>query len=217
MKPAIYAVPIFLCLAVGILPRNAKASDAINHDTYVLHDTGLTAYSQFDSLDSTGCISTRSYVNAYTLNGILTSRIVGVLRLDYDTPFFSIVLESTDVCLGVPTRRIDAWGTLPTADFQINQMVSAHLRRSLLVHDEIGGTMVPLVIDLTWTGTGAPATDTVVRETDGTLFSLIGPAQVRSASVKGSISDGINEYAQHNLYSILARTRDAAVYSRVTP
>lgn len=143
-----------------------------------------------------------AYASATTTDGCITTWInVSFAESRYQNPPGSpdagatvlVYVSQFDWCQY--TSLLDAFGesVLPQSAFEINgSLQSAHLSTTIQAFDSSSGTAIPIVVDLTWNGTGSPTRSHYSNWARYPTYSYRSRSngEYRYADVSGSIAAG---------------------------
>jgi len=180
----------------------------------VLFIKGANASADFSSIDSSGCVTTTVHVEA----GSEVIRDPNAVPPTLATVGAYLVITRVDSCLATTS----VWqGFSDTVTYTYDRrLTQAHLTGTVVACDpDTGVSCLTLSVDLTWSGFGPAA---IVRDKTRTIsgeFLLITRlrAELRSAVVTGTVSDGTTNYTpapSYAGYMAWATTREVTVHRR---
>ena len=139
-----------LLLSLVAFAFSTSAHAAASGSTFVVRFHGLSAFADFDSFSSDGCIETFVFVDG-TQNGTSLEADVFISQVNNcaTTP-----LSGGGGGCG-PTALLCAFGTTFSPAFQVSKsLASASLSATISVFDSVSNTTFNVSVSTTWTATG---------------------------------------------------------------
>jgi hypothetical protein len=147
---------------------------------------GASVVASFSSFDPLTCVNTSVSLSAYETEGQSSGAPVAGGQVVVNIYIYND-------CELTESLAVLAFAEIAPGELQVNGPAhSATLQKSLVVHDDVSGSLVPLTIDLTWNANGEPTRSVshqkYLTPTGRTTVHV--RAVERNADVVGSISAG---------------------------
>jgi len=184
MKRLVLSVAVLLSMLVTALPAHAAGAETL-HFSF----RGLEAEAFFDSVD--GCVETS--VDVFAVDG-RTKSGPGQPAAESVAAIF---ISQFDVCTGGLLLAADGFATLTPNQFQIDkQLTAATLNATIEVTDFVSGTVFPVDVSVSWTGTGAIVTvkDRFHLTAPGFKVNSRFDGTTRDATASGTVSNGTTNF-----------------------
>jgi hypothetical protein len=178
--------PLFLAFAMLLPATPALAASEVLHFSF----QGQSAGAAFESVDSSGCITTTVFVFAAD----------GKVKIDGQAAVTSgaaLVIDVIDLC-NLKTTLVSAFGsaTLAPDDFVMQKLDSATLDTSIEVFDSVSEASFTVDLSVTWTGVGDQFRTKGHSQVKTPSFKLNSrfDSTSRSATASGTVSDGTTNF-----------------------
>ena len=198
-KPEVRKAMKFVAVIFALTLAAALALPSTAWAVAISRFQGTSAFADFSSTDSSGCIVTDVFVNP--IDGVVTGPFPPGSCGSCSFSFVFIGISQFDSCTSTQLLAADCPGTVPLTDqdFQVigeNLLGSATLNATVGCFDFVSNLPFDVFVDLDWTAIGVRTLQTFgvhIRQ-PGFIINFQQTGTFRSAEARGSVSDGINNF-----------------------